>query len=458
MSVFETIPNRSRELVLRGLDSFSGANIVAKARFLELHGKQSKEHVQATQRKRLTRMLKFAVQNIPYYKKAFSGYSLFTGDSVDISVFEKLPLLTKHDIQNQQKALQSPNLKSGTYTNSSGGSTGKPAAFLQDREYYRWNVANKIYFKQLGGQRLGDRELRLWGSEADVLAGRESALKRMQSWIYNRREVNTFYWDTAAMDEAISLLADWRPTWVEAYVQSAVSLAAELKKRDISISGPKGLVVTAGTLYGHWQKELEAVFHCPVYNRYGSREVGDMAFTCPCGNHMLLSAWHHYIELLDDENKPVAPGQVGRVVVTTLTNRAMPLIRYDIGDVAQAAMPDQVCDEYGWPAIATVKGREVGIFKTAGGVRIDGEYFTHLMYYQDWCRQFQFRQVSHTKIEVLVVVADGKTKDFQEAKATITTNIKKVMGQNTEVAFKVVDHIPALPSGKYMYCISEVDE
>jgi len=85
---------------------------------------------------------------------------------------------------------------------------------------------------------------------------------------------------------------------------------------------------------GGWfmREKVEEVFGCPVYNRYGSREVGDIAGECKYHQGLHVLPWGSYVEIVDEAGNLVEPGVEGRILVTCLTNYAMPLIRYDIGD------------------------------------------------------------------------------------------------------------------------------
>ena len=76
--------------------------------------------------------------------------------------------------------------------NTSGGSTGEPVKFIQDRDYSNWNIANKLFYKTMGDQKIGDKEMRLWGSERDLLQGRDSFPIRIQNFFFNRTDLNSF--------------------------------------------------------------------------------------------------------------------------------------------------------------------------------------------------------------------------------------------------------------------------
>ena len=77
-------------------------------------------------------------------------------------------------------------------------------------------------------------------------------------------------------------------------------------------------MTSAGILYPKYKELIEDVFHCPVFNRYGSREVGDIACDCEKHEGLHLNIFNHYIEIIDEEGKNCEPGKMGEIVVTTL--------------------------------------------------------------------------------------------------------------------------------------------
>lgn len=82
-------------------------------------------------------------------------------------------------------------------------------------------------------------------------------------------------------------------------------------------------------------------FGAKIINRYSSEEFSTLAIECPSGEHMHATNFFNYIEILDENNRRTEPGQVGRVVVTSLFNPAMPLFRYELGDLASWGQPCQ---------------------------------------------------------------------------------------------------------------------
>ncbi len=160
----------------------------------------------------------------------------------------------------------------------------------------------------------------------------------------------------------------------------------------------------------------------------------------------------NYVEILDDNDQPVPAGTEGRIIVTSLLNRAMPLIRYDIGDRG-ALLPDHEV-QHGTQVLTRIAGRNVDAFKSADGALIDGEYFTHLLYFRPWVKKFQVVQHAQYDVTYSIVLQDSQSPpatDLQE----IIDKTRLVLGSQIQVQFQYVPEILPGKSGKYRYTISE---
>ena len=122
------------------------------------------------QENKLKVLLLYASQNVPYYERVLKEAGVVKNNEVFLENFDKIPILTKQIIRREEKNLISRIKRRGAYENLSGGSTGEPISFFQDKYYNEWNTADKLFIKKNNGQNVGDKELRLWGSERDLFS------------------------------------------------------------------------------------------------------------------------------------------------------------------------------------------------------------------------------------------------------------------------------------------------
>ncbi len=389
------------------------------------------------QEDRMKKMLLYCYDNCSYYKDILHKCGAVEDGSVDLSKWDKIPILTKDVLKKNYDGLRSGRRTRKPYVNTSGGSTGEPTKFMQDADYWNKNVANKILFCLKNGKDVGEKETKLWGSERDFVEGTTGVVSKLKNWLYNRQFINTFDTSDKNLKKIISELNKFKPKLVWGYVDSLVIISEFAVKNEISIHKPEVVISAAGTLTEDARKLIKKAFSSKVVNVYGSREVGDMAYEVEEGSGLCLYPETHKLEVLDD----------GRIIVTTLTNYTMPLIRYEIGDVSSGLKDGKLLD---------VQGRVTDFFVLKNGKKIPPEYFIHIVgvvYNTGFIKKFQLVQKDYDKV-LLKIVLDGK--EDKKAISDIEKAIKKVMEKGCKVEVEYVDGIDATQSGKYRYVVSEV--
>lgn len=420
----------------------------------ELEYKAMKECL-TFQKERLFKIIKHAVENVPYYQMQFQKNKIKFSIETIFEDIKEFPILTKSLLRDRFIDLKSNNFKGRFCRNTSGGSTGEPAVFLQDISYKEANKASKIFFNEWAGRKEGEKMIKLWGSEKEIIEGSQGLNGWIEENILNVKLLNSFKVSKKKMKDYIQTINFYKPSIIEAYVQSIYELAKLVKKEEIKIFSPKGIIVSAGTLYPEMKSLIEEVFGCKVFNQYGSREVGMIAFSCEKQEGLHLDMLNNFVEILDEEMKPCLPGSIGKVYITTLNNFVMPLIRYEIGDVAIPAK-NQICScGRGLTLIKSVRGRDVNLFRTEKGELIDGEYFTHLFYMKGWVRKFQVIQKRLDLIEINMELSFEKVKNKKDIEQ-IEKDIRFVLGENVFIKWNFLDYIEPTKSGKYLYTISEL--
>lgn len=444
--------------MLTGL-SISGSGIPLKYKEIVKLSRMNQASLRKYQQEKLGRCLIDAYRNVPYYRDIFNQVGLVNEQNqINWERYDQIPKLTKNIIKANYDRIKSSdsNIK-GVFVNHSGGSTGMPVEIWQDKEYKEWNIANTLFIKSYGNYYIGDRELRLWGSEQDLLKGKDNLPLRIRNKIYGRKELNSFRMSIEDMENYVKIWNRYKPEWVEAYTQAIYEFALYIKNRSHKMYIPKGIVTSAGTLYPSMRKVIEEVFGCRVFNRYGSREVGGIACSCGEEERLHLSVWNHYVEVLDDFMHPVEDGQMGKVYVTTLNNRIMPLVRYEIGDIASGIEWKHECVKHPTPLLEGLEGREMSVVLTRNGKIIPGEFFIHfigVVYNTGFIEKFQVIQHDYEHLEIKVKLLDER--EFEKMKKKIEDAIKMEMLDTVKIVWTKTDHIPNLKSGKYLYVFSEL--
>lgn len=269
----------------------------------------SPNEIKHKQEKLLRNMCLYAIKSIPWYTE---HCRLSDNDLEVIPVKELLnhfPVLEKEDLQKNFDSLFNPTIKK-FIKNTSGGSTGNPSIFLQDESFLAKTPT--LYANGLAGYMPGDKVTQLWGSEKEFLSsGYNLKSKLTNSLVYRLQFLNSFRLSDEIMFRYVNEINRFQPKIIIAYVHSIYEFSKFILRNNLHIHSPKSIIVTAGTLFLDQRKIIEEAFKSEVFNRYGSREVGNIAMECESHDAMHQMPFNNFIEVVDETNSEVADGEEG---------------------------------------------------------------------------------------------------------------------------------------------------
>jgi phenylacetate-CoA ligase len=390
--------------------------------------------------------LRHARASVPFYQSP--AY-----ECLDDGSLRDAPVLTKDIIRTHFEQLKPIGLSEGSYRlNSSGGSTGAPITLCQDLIFKDWSIAAEEYFfrRFLAINFVCVPKVILWGSERDVFGQTEGAVARLSNWLTQTTFINSFRMSNVDLRAAVDKINRAEPALIKGYAGSLDMLARHVHRVGSKIFSPKCIYSSAEVLSDSMRSTIQDVFRAQVHDFYGSREVGPIAGECASGR-LHLFGFHNHVEIVDENGTEVAEGQQGRVLVTTLHNQVMPLIRYEIGDLATKGGRCRCGDPL--PTLGKVVGRTTDHFLAPDGSKIHGEFFTHLFYFRSWVSEFQVVQETVDRIRILYVsCGTAPPADVNE----IANKMRLVMGASCKIEWEQVESIPRTPQGKFTFTRSNL--
>ncbi|BCJ07382.1 hypothetical protein PRtIB026_A28950 [Pseudomonas sp. RtIB026] len=199
---------------------------------------------------------------------------------------------------------------------------------------------------------------------------------------------------------------------------------------------PGAAVLVSGANFTSAQRlHYRALLGVPIVEAYGLTEVGLMAVSCSCGCGLKVDQ-DVLVEVLDSDGVPVAPGEIGQLVITSLRNRALPLIRYATGDLARLGLNNAQCDSGDAVHILELAGRELRPFRSVEGRPISAARF-HALFTAFPILEFQLTQKSIDCWQLDVEVADGAVIDAQAMRLWVEQRVGTPL--NILVRFCIVD-------------------
>lgn len=358
---------------------------------------------------------------------------------------DEYPILSKDQLRSMQ-SIYKP-MKRIYVTSASGGSTGKPTTVAQSLYYWRMNRANKIYINMKSSGQFLPKVAKLWGEDNPS----KRSAKQLYLWLSRTKIYNTFR--ASENDYTIWLreLNQKKPDILEGYASSLDDFLIHTSPSQTKWQ-PKVVLSSAGvltpTLIRNIRKRWPTV---RIVNRYGSREVGDIAWGVSDSGldapRLYINQLTHKVEVVDSEGCPCQPGEVGRILVTQLVNHAYPIVRYDLGDLGALNLDENIC-----PYLSSLVGRTVDVFKGINGERVDGEFFTHLFYGFDLIDSFQVIQ-SKQGIAINVRITGDELPDNYIK--SIEAKVGRVL-PGVPIAWTINREFIKDPSGKVRFTRCEI--
>jgi phenylacetate-CoA ligase len=398
------------------------------------------------QMRRLRQQLIDAYRYVPFYRHRMTQAGLTPLDIRTHEDLRLLPVLTKHDIQDHKDLLVSSNVPpSKREQNQTGGSTGSPLQFFVDFERFDSRMASTARHNAWAGLRIGDWYAHPWGSRFDVGDTPDPNPAWRQKFLYRNLSLHTAAVSEEAMMQFVGVLRKYRPKYMVAYAQSAALFAEFCNANKIHDITFDSMIVSAEMLLPGKRQILEETFRGKVFDRYGCREVSVIASECEYHSGLHVNADALIVEV---EPAPNLPPGMGRVLVTDLLNRSMPLIRYEIGDLASLA-PDMHCPcGRSLPLIGNIQGRTSDFLRLPSGRMIAGPSLALLAADMRDVRQVQFIQGDPSHVTLKVVAGNGYSQRTEEE---LRRRMQAYLEQGSSLTIVTADSIPSEPSGKYRF-------
>ena len=275
--------------------------------------------------------------------------------------------------------------------------------------------------------------------------------QKIRNWLRERME----YLDTMRLDDASmnAFLERMRAKPIDAlfgHSHSLYILASFVERTAAKVPPPHAIVSTSMMLLPSERAVIERAFRCKVTDRYGCEEVGLIAAECERHQGMHVNAEHTLVEIVDDSGRRCAPGAVGRVLVTDLKNRGMPLIRYEVGDLSSWSTTSCSCGR-GLPTLERVIGREADCLVRSDGSLVAGvSLVERTLTAIPGIAQLQLEQVTREEVIAHAVLEATTSND---AVSALDFALSRDLGPGIQINVRLVEALPQERNGKFRFAI-----
>jgi len=406
------------------------------------------EALLAQQFLQLRGLLAHAIANVPQYRGVPPGIL----DDLSPESFRRWPLLRKLDVAGREDALKAstfPREHGKPMSSATSGSTGTPVR-LACTEAAQFQMQALVLRSHLWHGL--DLSAKLCAINSLLEDGRQDAWSPTTAAAFRTGPAATL-----SSSNDTDRLLDWLLAERPAYLQTRPgTLRALLERSRENGKVPPGL--RACTLLGEslpegLREQARELWNVPLVDAYSCGEFGTLALQCPDYEHYHVQSEAAYVEVLRDDDTPCLPGETGRVVVTTLNNFAMPLVRYDIGDYAEAGGPC-ACGR-GLPVLKRIAGRVRNMAVDPTGRRFWPSFPAKMVLAAAPVRGMQLVQHSASEIEARYLM--DRELDAAEA-ARLREGLHEVLRYPYALRFTRVPEFERAPGGKFEDFVSRIGQ
>ncbi len=401
----------------------------------------------------LAKLLRHAHDKVRYYRPLLERVGVIRGGEVNLQNFSNLPTLSRFDVQDHLHDLLPNDIDSRRhYVETTGGSMGRPIRMVKDLRSYRWVKASEFFYydRFIGVNETLSKKVVLWGYARELLEG-PSLRDKIAHYLTNTLYMNVYLLNEDRLRKIVRKINDYKPDILRGFSSFLYVLGRYILENRLEVHSPKAIVSTAEILTSHRRRVIEDAFGVRVYNFYGATETPSIAGECDRGS-MHVFSFNNVVEILGRGDIGGGDG-LGRIIVTPLHNYAMPLIRYEVGDMAVPKHGRCSCGSI-LPALKEVSGRITEFVVRRDGTLLGGEFFDGVFESEKWVRQFHVIQEDYDLLRILVVPREGSNIDLDAPERKILS----VMGKGCRIKWEIVDEIPKPFSGKHLYIRSLVQE
>ncbi|OAD46121.1 phenylacetate--CoA ligase family protein [Polaribacter atrinae] len=413
-------------------DFFLKTTYIKRLKYWRSIDSLSLKDINKVQKKSLQRVLELANKKLKLYEQI-----KFEGDDPYIWLKE-FPILTKKKLNENIDNLLTED-KKGLHKFSTSGSSGIRAEIYMNNEDLSSFRAGNTRWWEWGGYKIGDNLLQTG------MTPNRKALKGIKDVLFKTLYVSAFALSEEQMYKILNKVKD-KNYYLLGYASSLNILAEFAIDKGIPIEF-NSVISLGDKLFSHYKKNIKKAFNSNIIETYGSSE----GFLIACQydlDYLYINSAQVYLELLDENNRPVEDGEIGYVVVTRLDNSAMPLIRYKIGDLAIKLPKEEypTSRKLDYPLLKKVIGRDTDVVILPDNRKLIVHSFTGIFEYFEEIKQFKVIQYNNLGITIEYV----KGKNYQtEVLDKILKKLQAIiLDFNFKIYFKEVLEIKATKSGK----------
>lgn len=442
-----------QDIFFRSIDVLRNRKNINRLKFLRKSQHWDIAELNKWQLIKLNELLFQAKNFSPFYKKKMGALKL---PLKNLDQMELVPILKKTDMRNHFKDILCSNVNpKHCELSRTGGSTGEPAYYYLDNESKDWNRGSVYRSSEWADTYLGDRTFVMMGSHYDYNKSKEFMVK-LTLFLQRYKDCSVAFIDDSLLDKYYHNILKYKPKSIWGYPSGIFHFSKFIANNysKTRFDFIKSIITSSETLQPLWRKQINEVFGAnKVFDHYGSREMY-IASECREHNGYHIHAENIYLEVVGKEGNPLNPGELGRILVTDLTNRSFPFIRYEIGDIGILSEREFCPCGIKLPILERIEGRMGDTIILKNRI-LTPPNFTILMSDLEGIDSFQILQKTIDKLVVNIIVNQKYNLKVEEY---LNNSLKELTGGGVEIDICIVNSIDVPESGKHRFIISNISD
>jgi phenylacetate-CoA ligase len=345
----------------------------------------------AFQVRQLKKVLSFAARNVPHYTQLFMKLGFDPEAIQSVQDLQRLPILEKKLVFAEPERFCSYESLRHSVKLRTSGTTGQPMQCYTDES--QWVIEQGAIWRQWhwAGYRFRDK-IAMVRSYRPAVGQPPMRMDRLRNWLY----LSPYHLDPDTLRQYLLYLQKWRPAFLRGYPNSLALLAQFAREEGLQLPSLKAALTASETLTPMHRAAVRDAFGIEIFDHYGQAEISCMLHECERHDGMHVLDDYAVVELV-----PTSEPRRFRLIATNLQNTAMPLIRYDTGDIVRGPLRTCKCGR-SFPVVDAIEGRADENLRHARGYEIPTVNIHTFMSKQDNVRRFQVIQETDGRIRVIL--------------------------------------------------------
>ena len=405
----------------------------------------SESDLAAFQLSELRSLLDYSFKSVPYYRELSNRLNMRAQDFKSLDDLSNLPTLSKQQVRgNERQFIADEFAQKRLLRAFTSGTTGTPLSLYSRPEFFARRWAFELRLRNWAGLENPEKPRRAQFTGQTICAPTEKSRFWRRNIPGNSLLLSTIHISKTTAEAYATALMDFAPDFIDGY-PSAISLLARIcREHDYALPRVRAIRVSAETLFPEDMKVIEDAFQGKVFNQYGASES---ACFCSFNKHqeMVVHPEFGILEVLDSAGRKSAYNECGTVVTTAFVNRAMPLVRYELGDSISLSSSKPSCPEgAGFQRVNEVQGRNDDSIAIPGV----GEVGRMDTIFKGLTGIVEAQIVRHEPDRMVVYVAkDGNWNS--ESHRRLLSKLRAKVGAEIRLDIELVDSIKRGPNGKF---------